>query len=250
MVPCRCLAARKAPTALGQRPHKHRRHLLLVRARRTPGSGPSLRQVALAPLLLRTRAASDAVCLRHRQALRHPQPVRRALHTGSFNHAGGPPSRLHPLVSSLIKAVGRGAGGRGPHPARCISEQEFDNRLGAAMVQKNPGRDSALKFMDELEVDEDTMRLAETSLVSCGPGSSPVRQISGQTQYQRPEMDAALRQLSPQTRFVVLTGRPDSGNSMSVPDAVLAERRRVSCAGAQLHADCWLLAGLLARMAP
>ncbi len=111
-----------------------------------------------------------------------------------------------------------------------MSQREFDSRLTAAVVQENPTRDSTLAFMSQLGMDGESMQLAEISLVSCGPGSSLVTQIPGQTQYQRPEMDAALRQLRPQTRFVVLTGRSDSGKSMSLPPAVLAERRRVSCA--------------------
>ena len=179
-------------------------------------------------------------------AIRSPCGVRAIIAAPTMPASAVPSSWLHSLVSLLTTAVGRGPGGRPPHPACCVSEQEFDSRLAAAVVQEHPTRDSTLTYFSELGVDSDTMQLAATSLVSCGPGSSLVRQIPGQTQCQRPKVDAALQQLPPQTRFVVLTGRSDSGYSRGTPDAVLAERRRVSCAGAQLHACPLLPPGLAA----
>ena len=70
--------------------------------------------------------------------------------------------------------------------------------------------------------------LAIYSLVDCGPSGLIHREVPGEKVYERPDIDSALQQLSQRTRFAVLTGRPDSGKSVSVPSAVLKERKRVS----------------------
>lgn len=112
-----------------------------------------------------------------------------------------------------------------------MSEPEFDRQLEAAVQELPPEHltiRATLSCMSRLPMAAASSDLAIQSLVDCGPSSSIHREIRGEKVYERPDIDSALQQLAQRTRFAVLTGRPDSGKSISVPSAVMKESERVS----------------------